>query len=352
VLSDVVGVLGSTTALGFRNEGWKEWRLPDGEGVRVPAGFNVTVDASGDLLAYPEGDTTAAPSARMPQNGYYFDPIVRQEPIDEEQLDPAVRCEEFQVVADDEVSAFAADVRDRWTTTDYGVFLTPPGFWGFGDAMIVPGPSLRHPKGIRDPEEWLMSLVARPEYVEAVYERQTEVTLANIDRLAAALGDVGNVVAVCDADLGAQHGLLFSPGTYRRLLSPCYRRINAAIHAKTRWRTFKHACGSIRDLIPDLIDDGFDILNPVQTSAANMDPRELKREFGDRVVFWGGGVDTQRTLPFGTPDEVYREVRERIDILNEGGGYVFAAVHNIQAGVPVPNLLAMFDAIRDSWAAG
>jgi uroporphyrinogen-III decarboxylase len=197
-----------------------------------------------------------------------------------------------------------------------------------------------------------MSYAARPDYVSAVFERQTEITLANLERLAAAVGQHGQVVVVCDADLGHQRGLLFSPATYRRLLAPHYRRINALIHERTSWKTFKHACGSIRDLIPDLIEDGFDILNPVQTSADRMDPRELKREFGGRVVFWGGGVDTQRTLPFGTPDEVYREVRERIDIFNDGGGYVFAAVHNIQANVPLPNLLAMFDAIRDSWAAG
>jgi hypothetical protein len=293
-----------------------------------------------------------APSARMPRDGYYFDPIPRQEPIDEDRLDPAERTEEFQPLSDAEVAEFAAEARRRSEETDHGVVLTPPGTWGYGDAMIVPGPSLRHPRGIRDPEEWLMSYAARPDYVSAVFERQTEITLANLERLAAAVGQHGQVVVVCDADLGHQRGLLFSPATYRRLLAPHYRRINALIHERTSWKTFKHACGSIRDLIPDLIEDGFDILNPVQTSADRMDPRELKREFGGRVVFWGGGVDTQRTLPFGTPDEVYREVRERIDIFNDGGGYVFAAVHNIQANVPVPNLLAMFEAIRDSWAAG
>jgi uroporphyrinogen-III decarboxylase len=167
--------------------------------------------------------------------------------------------------------------------------------------------------------------------------------------VAAAVGDHGQVARVSGTDFGGQQAPLISPRTYRELYSPYYRQITAAIHELTGWKTFLHSCGSIHDLIPDMIEDGFDILNPVQTSAAKMDPRTLKREFGDRLVFWGGGVETQTTLPFGTAKEVYREVRERIDIFNDGGGYVFAAIHNIQPKVPVPNLLAMFQAIRDSW---
>ena len=155
-------------------------------------------------------------------------------------------------------------------------------------------------------------------------------------------------VKVCSTDFGTQQGLMISRETYREVYSPHYRRLNAEVHRRTRWKTFKHCCGSIYELIPDMIDDGFDVLNPVQTSASKMDPMTLKREFGDHVVFWGGGVNTQRTLPFGTADEVYREVREHIDIFNDGGGYVFAAEHNIQAGVPAENVIAMFRAVRDA----
>jgi hypothetical protein len=351
VLTDVVGVMGAANALGTRNESWKPWALPDGTPVQVPGAFNVTIDTNGDVLAYPQGDTGTPPSARMPGDGFYFDPIVRQGPIDEDRLDPADNWEEFTLVDDDEVAEFAAETRRLSRETDHGLFLMLPGTWGFGDAMIIPGPSLKHPRGIRDPEEWYISLVARQDYIRAVFERQTETMLANIERVASAIGDHGQVVVVCDGDLGGQSGLLISLRTYRELFSPCYRRINAAIHARTNWKTFKHCCGSVYDLIPDLIEDGFDILNPVQTSAARMEPRTLKREFGDRIVFWGGGVDTQRTLPFGTPEDVYRQVRERIDIFNDEGGFVFAAIHNIQANVPVPNLLAMFRAIRDSWGS-
>jgi uroporphyrinogen-III decarboxylase len=108
-----------------------------------------------------------------------------------------------------------------------------------------------------------------------------------------------------------------------------------------------HSCGSVRLLLDDFAAAGFDILNPVQCSAARMDPAELKTAFGSRMTFWGGGVDTQRTLPFGTPDDVRREVRERIKIFGPGGGFVFAAVHNIQACTPVENLLAMFETVRE-----
>ncbi|OPZ01328.1 MAG: Uroporphyrinogen decarboxylase (URO-D) [candidate division BRC1 bacterium ADurb.BinA364] len=116
----------------------------------------------------------------------------------------------------------------------------------------------------------------------------------------------------------------------------------------SNWKTFIHSCGSVYQLIPDFIEAGFDILNPVQCSAAEMEPRRLKREFGRDIVFWGGGIDTQKTLPFGTPEEIYRQTRERIEILGEGGGFVFDAIHNVQGDTPLENLMAMWRAIRDA----
>jgi uroporphyrinogen-III decarboxylase len=137
-----------------------------------------------------------------------------------------------------------------------------------------------------------------------------------------------------------------SPDTYRSLYQPFHKALNDWIHTHTQWKTFMHTCGSVISLIPDFIDAGFDVLNPVQCSATGMDPDELKRQFGDRIVFWGGGVDTQHTLPFGTPDEVRREVRERIRAFGPGGGFVFNAIHNVQAQTPIDNLMAMFETLR------
>jgi len=350
--TDVVGVYGASTMMGFRNEDWKPWELPAGTPVMVPGAFQITTGENGDLFLYPGGDTSVAPSGRMPSGGLYFDVTVRQAPLDEERLDPADNCEEFGELSDAEIADYAQRVRRAATETDYGVLALLPGVWGFGDIMLVPGPGLKHPRGIRDPEEWYVSLLTRPAYIHAVFERQAEIMTANIRRLAAAVGDNAQVARMCGTDFGGQQALLISRKTYRELFSPYYRRVNAAIHQLTNWKTFKHCDGAIYDLIPDFIEDGFDILNPIQTSAAGMDPRTLKREFGRDIVFWGGGVETQTTLPFGTPEQVYREVRERIDIFNDGGGYVFAAIHNIQAGVPVPNLLAMLGAVRDSGGAG
>jgi len=155
------------------------------------------------------------------------------------------------------------------------------------------------------------------------------------------------VAWISGTDFGSQNSCFISPRAFRTLYKPFYTRVNAWIHAHTPWKTFIHSCGSIQPLIPDIIEAGFDILNPVQTSATNMQPAELKARFGDQVTFWGGGVDTQGTLPFGTPDEVRAQVRERLQIFGKGGGFVFNPIHNVQAGVPIENLLAMYEALRE-----
>ena len=349
--ADLVGLWTFPTIMGFRNAAWKPWTVPDGTPVLVSSEFEPAEGANGDLLLYPGNDRTVAPSARMLPGGYYFDAIIRQEPIDDDHLDPSGNREDFRILPDALVADAARDAEQLWTETDYAVFLRFPGLW-FTDPVMCAGPGLKHSRGIRDEVEWLISLATRRDLIHAIFEHETEIALQNLPRLASALGDRVAVVKVCSADLGGQAATLISRETYRELFSPYYRRLNAAFHEQTNWKTFKHSDGSMYDLIPDLIEDGFDILNPVQTSAAKMDPRTLKREFGDHLVLWGGGVETQTTLPFGTPEEVYREVRERIDIFNDGGGYVFAAIHNIQPGVPVPNLLAMIQAVRDSWGGG
>jgi len=162
------------------------------------------------------------------------------------------------------------------------------------------------------------------------------------------VGDRVTAVFITGTDFGTQAGPFISPNSYRRLYQPFHRRVNDWVHAHTTWKTFIHSCGSIVALLPDIVDAGFDILNPVQCSAAGMDPRTLKDRFGERIAFWGGGVDTQRTLPFGTPEEVRREVRKRIAIFGRGGGFVFNTVHNVQANTPVENIVALYEAVQES----
>ncbi|MDQ1324682.1 MAG: Uroporphyrinogen deCOase protein [Chloroflexota bacterium] len=196
-------------------------------------------------------------------------------------------------------------------------------------------------------EDGYMDLAAEPERARQVMEKILEIKLAYWDRALHELGDLVDVVGEAD-DLGGQDRTLFSPATYRSIVKPLQRELFSFIRARTSARIFLHSCGAIRDLIPDLIDIGVDILNPVQVSAAGMDGAELKREFGRDLVFWGGGVDTQRVLGGGTPAEVRSEVLRRVDDLRAGGGFVFAAVHNIQPNVPAENILAMWAALKEA----
>lgn len=344
---DVVGVHGPDSMFGFRNADWKPFSLFDGTPVLVPGQFNVTPAEDGGWLMYPEGDTSVPPCAWMPKDSYFFDSLDRQGPLNEDALDPADNCEEFSVISPAEVEHFAQLARKYYEETNYGIYLTLPGT-AFGDIALVPAPWLKRPKGIRGVQEWYMATVTHPDYVRQVFERQLESALKNIELLAAAIGDRVQVAFVSGTDFGTQSGTFCSVKTYRELYQPFHREVNDRIHKLTKWKTFIHSCGAVYPLIPAFIEAGFDVLNPVQCSAKGMDPRTLKREFGKDLVFWGGGVDTQKTLPFGRPEEVYREVRERIDIFAPGGGFVFNSIHNVQSNVPLENLLALFRAVKDA----
>jgi hypothetical protein len=347
---DVVGRLPRKSIFGTDESGWKPFTMYDDTKVQVPHNFNTTVEeGSGDTLIYPEGDMSVPPSGRMPTGGYFFDSIIRQDPIVEEELDPADNLEDFNLLSEEDLTYFREVKQWFEQRSEYGAILIIPGS-AFGDIALVPAPFLKHPKGIRDISEWYISTAKRPDYVRAVFEQQCEIALENIETLINLFGDVVQVALITGTDFGTQRGPFISCKSYCDLFKPYHRQVNDLIHEKSNWKTFIHSCGSIWDLMPDLLEAGFDIFNPVQCSAAKMDARDLKREFGKDLVFWGGGVDTQKTLPFGTPDEVYREVRERIEIFNDGGGFVFNSVHNVQGNTPIENVLSMFRAVRESYA--
>jgi uroporphyrinogen decarboxylase len=200
---------------------------------------------------------------------------------------------------------------------------------------------------LRGFEEGYMDLAGDPGLARRVMERILEVKLAYWERALPAVGDDADVLVEAD-DLGGQDRTLFSPRTYRELVKPLHRELFDYLHARSAAKVFFHTCGAVRDLIPDLVEIGVDILNPVQVSAANMDTAELKREFGRDLVFWGGGVDTQRVLGGGSPEQVRAEVLRRVGDLREGGGFVFATVHNIQPNVPPENILAIRAALREA----
>jgi uroporphyrinogen-III decarboxylase len=179
-----------------------------------------------------------------------------------------------------------------------------------------------------------------------VFEQQCRVGLDNLAKIHGAVGNDVDVVFVCGTDFGTQSSQFCSADTFGDLWAPYYRRVNDWIHQHTSWKTFKHSCGAVAPFMEHFIEAGFDIVNPVQCSAAGMDPVELKKRYGSRLVFWGGGVDTQRTLPFGTPEQVREEVLRRCEVFAPGGGFVFNAVHNVQAGTPVANVVAMIEAVK------
>jgi uroporphyrinogen decarboxylase len=207
--------------------------------------------------------------------------------------------------------------------------------------MYLPGRLMSLGCYLRGFENWLMDLLANQALAEALMDRGLEVQLEIGGKLLAAVGNFVDIIHISD-DLGTQKAPLISPELYRKLIKPRQRKLFDFIKDRTDARILFHSDGCVYPFIPDFIEIGVDILNPVQVSAKDMDPKRLKREFGDQLCFWGG-IDTQHTLPFGTPKDVKDEVRRRIEELGDKGGYVLTSVHNIQNEVPPENICAMFD---------
>jgi uroporphyrinogen-III decarboxylase len=270
---------------------------------------------------------------------------VRQEPFQEETLNAEDNMEEFSAITTEELEHLKRSAQAA-ADTGRGVIATFGGT-AFGDIALVPAPSLKHPKGIRDITEWYVSTSSRQDYVHKIFERECEIGIQNLERIHAVVGNLVQAIFVCGTDFGTQTSAFCSVKTFRNLYFPYYKQVNDWVHANTTWKTFKHSCGSVVKFLPSFIEAGFDILNPVQCSATGMDPTELNATFGDNLVFWGGGVDTQKVMPFGTPAEVREQVLRRCEIFSPGGGFVFNGIHNIQAASPIENIVAMLDAVHE-----
>ena len=199
---------------------------------------------------------------------------------------------------------------------------------------------------MRGLERWFMDMIENPAFCEALLDKTLAFWLDYFDGFLAEIGDIVDVIMIGD-DIGGQSGPLFSPEFYRKIVKPRQKKLVRHIKSLSPAKIWYHTCGSVMVYIPDLLDNGIDILNPVQISADNMDPQELKTRYGDKLVFWGGGIDTQHVLPFTIPGEIRRHVRHNLEIFKPGGGYVFNNVHNIQVGVPAKNIVALFDAARE-----
>jgi uroporphyrinogen decarboxylase len=298
--------------------------------VQLPAATTtgVNIFEEGDYYAFLDrwGSKLHMPK----QNGLYFDWV--EFPIKEPTMEA---LERYNWPRPDPVKVnvkLAEQARYLYENTDYALV----------GSAVIGGGIFEQPARTMGLPNFLMALVSEPAFADRIMDKITDIYVESCDRYLDHVGKYLHVFTFWD-DVAGQNGWLIRPELYRKLIKPKQRRLVEAIKKKTDAKLFYHSCGATRDLIPDLIDLGFDILNPVQVSAKGMDTKQLKRDFGKDITFWGGGVDTQHVLPFGKPQQVVDEVKRRIDDLAPGGGFVFAAVHNIQALVPPENIVAMFD---------
>lgn len=342
---DLVPLFGQKNMFGIDESEVHEQVTPWGQKVLIAKGIDMTPDAEGDVYIYPEGDRSVSPSAVMPEGCYFINAIERQQPIDEALLSYQDNLEEYALLNESDL-AYWKQAAGKAAATGKAVVA---GFGGtaLSDVAFIPAMGLKHPKGIRSVAEWYMSTLIRPDFVHALFEHQTDLAIRNYEMLWNTVGDQVDVVFTCGTDFGTQDSQFCSEEVFRELWLPYYKRLNDWIHTHTTWKIFKHSCGAVLPLIPAMIDSGFDILNPVQINAKDMDSKVLKEQFGDQLVFWGGGIDTQRVLAFGTKEEVRRQVMEQCEILGKDGGFVFNTVHNIQANVPVENVITMIETLNE-----
>jgi len=339
-----IDVLDVGRTFNTQDSDWYPIKLADGQAAQYPVWFHPEKQADGSYIARLKDGKDIA---HMPAGGTFYDqsyfPYVDGYPADFSGLD-----QEMGKIL------WAALVHSPWD------HASDPGFWttlreralalrASSDRalMIVCGCNLfEWGTFLRRMDNFLMDVYAEPEMVEKLLDALMERHLATLDKVCAAVGDVCDILRFGD-DLGMDSGPFMSPDIYRKLFKPRHAQLCAAVHKKSRMKTFLHSCGSLYELMPDLIEAGYDVLNPMQTTCRDMEPEKLKREFGKEICFWGGGCDTRTVLNRATPEEVKEHVKRRIDILSPGGGFVFNTVHNILPEVPPANIAAMYEAVHE-----
>lgn len=342
---DAIGLNGPYNMFGIEQANWKEFKTFWGQTVLLPEPIGEEYNDAGDLLVYPQGDRSVAPSAKMPKTSYFFDAIPRGEAIvDESQLKVEDNLEEFGAITEEGLQ-YWKNLVAAYENSDKALVANFGGT-ALGDVALVPAVNLKDPKGVRDVAEWYMSSMIRPDFMREIFDRQTDIAIGNLQKLYEVVGNRVDAIFLCGTDFGTQSSTFCDVDTYRYIWMPYYQKVSSWVHENTQWKLFKHSCGAVETLIDSFVDSGIDILNPVQISATGMDAAKLKEKYGKRIVFWGGGVDTQQVLPYGTPANVEKQVLENLKIFSKGGGYVFNTVHNTQAQVPVENFVAMINAVK------
>lgn len=270
---------------------------------------------------------------RMPHNGYFYDFYLN--PLVEATLDDIKRYKFPDPGNRGRVKELKRQAKDIFDHTDYALIMSD-GIWGM----------LQHSAVLLGFQRLYEAIASEKDIIAILMDRLLEYECIYWDRVFSQVKDYIQIIHISD-DLGGQYGPNIDPESYRKIIKPYHKKLIDHIKKISDAKILFHSCGSIYDFIPDFIEIGIDILNPVQVSAAHMDSSNLKKEFGKDIVFWGGGIDTQRVLPLGTPDEVREEVKRRIDDLAPRGGFVFTTVHNIQANVPAINVKTMFETVLE-----
>jgi len=341
---DVMPVDLSGIAAAARPESeWQPRALFDGTPVLFPPGTSIREDADGSwVLANPDG---SASTYRMPKDGWYFDDVSfnRGGGIEPARFKPPTD------IPDESLRLMSDCAGSLYRDTEYALLG-----WGYGVCFLglslITDRSQNVTQGM--PDEWMMMLLTEKETCHELMDRSVDAAISCLRLVNDAVGDRCFAWGIASDDSGTQRGEFINPDLWAEMIKPHYAKLCDWIHRNTRMKTFLHSCGSIARLIPHFIEAGVDILNPVQTSAAGMEPRALKQAYGNRIVFWGGGCDTQSVLPRGTPREVREHVRDRMGVFAPGGGYVFTQVHNVQAMVPPENVQAMLEAAYEyGWYA-
>jgi uroporphyrinogen decarboxylase len=321
---DVVALDRLEAAPGVYNSGvWKEHALPNGEMAFFPEGFEPVIREDGTWELYHEGIKKGRLS---PHSGSFVPthfPLAGATMKELEGYD-------FSPISGVELEQLAMKAKALHEGTDYAIF----GWLG--------GSVFEATHYLLGFDEAMYRLAGDVPFMVRLFERLTEQAVKNVELYTEAVGAYIHVIGFYD-DFGIQTGPMISPVLFRELIKPHLKRIYGRVHALSDARVFLHSCGSVYEFMEDLVEVGVDILNPVQTSAAHMQPEALKEAFGDRIVFWGGGCDVQRVLPLGSVEEVRRDVKSRIETLGRNGGFVFAPIHNILSGVPPENVAAMYD---------
>ena len=322
--ADVVQIHRLRPAMGFSIARWKEMDLPDGTPALVPEDYSpYPAPQGGWYLDCPDGLRSY-----MPSDANYFEAVAPR--LSAAATERDIDALPWEDIEDEDIEFVVRQARDVREKSDRA------------SLVIFSGNILESGNGAFGFQNFMYQLAANPSLVCYYYDRLTDTYLRRLKKFLPAVEGLVDIIAVGD-DLGGQSGPLVSPEMYRRLIKPYQARVYGHIRNHSSARLFLHSCGSIAALIPDLIEIGVQILNPIQTSARDMDPAVLKRRWGKELVFWGGGGDTQHILPYGTPEQVKRDVRERMAAFTPGGGFVFTQIHNILAGVPSENIIAMFD---------